>query len=94
MGPGVPGGITGGSCWGGEPNEPRNADREEDFAGLTAVLEALCPSISFLKYRKLEKDLVKIESTSNDYYGNYSNYSEKFLYLEDLYNFLVTEGLI
>lgn len=88
------GGASGGSCWGDEPS-PTNGEPEPEFEELDKVLEALAPNISFLKYRKLGRELFVLnEHTETEYYGNYYEYATKSVSLEKLYNFLLEENLI
>lgn len=83
------GGQTGGSCW-AETNEHYSlkAEPEPEFEELDKVLEALCPNISFLQYKNLNKIITISERNQNDYYGNYSSYAIKEIKLFNLYEFL------
>lgn len=62
---------------------------------LDDVLAGICPDIKFLQYKKLLKEAdAKTESTSeNEYYGNSSNYMQKYVVLGFLYDALVRMGL-
>ena len=89
------GGITGGSCWGGEPDTAVIGEPEPEFTELDELLEALCPSISFLQYKNLCSRLIKTSDyRSSDYYGNYTKYATKKIDLGELYNYLVEKELI
>lgn len=84
----VVGGATGGSCWGGTP-EPFTADTTEEerqFSELDTILEKYWPTITFLEYKKLYRDSVTTTNRySNDYYGNYTEYSVQRVNLWDLF---------
>ena len=90
------GGKSGGSCWGHEANWDVSSDREPDFVDLDTILENIALDISFLKYKNLTKKLIKIEDDiiENEYYGNYRVYSEKRVYLRELYDCLKEEKFI
>jgi len=49
----VTGGITGGSCWGGEADQPIESEKEPDFSELDLILEEFAPNITYLQYKKL-----------------------------------------
>jgi hypothetical protein len=88
------GGMEGGSCWGGESNRSVQSDPEPEFEELDEILAKVWPEINFLKYKKLVRDLVRNDSrTSNDYYGNYTTYASKTIYLFNLFKSLKEMGL-
>lgn len=91
------GGMTGGSCWdtGEEDNHrPIDPDPEPEFEDLNKVLEALCPNISFLQYKKLSNSLIKHDEYQDyEYYANYYNKSVKFVVLPELEQYLKDSGL-
>lgn len=63
--------ITGGrwgDCWGNEGNiEP---DESEDFYQLDNLLEVIAPNLTFLQYKKIEKECVELDEWHNfEYYG-------------------------
>lgn len=92
----ISGGVTGGSCWDdGETDnhtsresDPENEDVEKD---LERILEEVCPSLSFLQYKKLlrgsnDKGLIETDDRyENEYYGNSTSYRIKWLPLNKLY---------
>lgn len=94
------GGISGGSCWDtGEENKHRgytttHGDIEIDC--LEAVLADICPQITFLQYKRLAREMKAetLETSHNEYYGNSSNYQQKVVKMGDLYDALVTVGVI
>lgn len=99
--PWATGGVTGGSCWDAGTGETptvylsRKSEPEEDFTNLDKVLELICPNISFLTYKNICDRVVKRKDwTLNEYYGNHTNYAEKYVYLEDLYNELKSLNLL
>lgn len=89
------GGMTGGSCW-DDGNDvryyPVDASPEEDFYELDEILEKVCPNITYLQFRNLERLITQDSRTEDDYYGNYSVYAIKRLKVDDLWNFLVENG--
>jgi hypothetical protein len=91
------GGMTGGSCWNDgveDPHYPVEAEEEPEFEALDKVLEALCPQITFLQYKKLVKSVVSRDATSeNEYYGNYYDKMTKSVDLNVLKQYLKQNGL-
>lgn len=83
------GGIQGGSCWGGEPDEPVQADDEPEFSGLEEFFEDVFPSLTFLQYKILLKKAHSTEYRESCYYGNYEDCALKYITVEDLYDFFV-----
>lgn len=84
----VSGGRSGGSCWDeGEPNYyPVDTEKEEDLEALDIILREICPNLSFLDYKTIIP-LIEYDSfTQNEYYGNFTTYSYKYLNLKSLYN--------
>lgn len=92
------GGIGGGSCWdeGESRHYPIIGDPEPEFEDLDLLLEAICPDVSFLNYKKLMKEsLMETGSeTEYEYYGNSTTYSYKQIELKKLYDALVKVGII
>lgn len=91
------GGQGGGSCWddGDATHYAIDGDSEPEFDELDKVLTDVCPNITFLQYKKLCNEVVhNYEYTSNEYYGNYTNYSVKWIDVEELYNYLKKEGIV
>lgn len=82
------GGITGGSCWGGEANISIDADEEPEFEELFSILELVAPNLTFLHYRNLLKIVKQDDRTDREYYGNCSYYTIRRICLDDLYRFL------
>lgn len=91
------GGYKGGSCWGGKA-EPYTSDEKEPDFPIEDILEKVAPQITFLKYRTLSKeidnDIVTLEYTLDDYYGNSTDYKVKFILIDSLYNIFVDQGII
>lgn len=88
------GGMTGGSCWGGE-HRAVDPDMPEELVDLDKILALVCPNISFLQYKALCATLVKTESyTDSEYYGNYYNKIKKILFIDDLYSYLKTNKML
>lgn len=89
----VTGGVTGGSCWGGT-HSPRGADPEPEFIVLDDLLEKICPSITYLQYKKIVQLMEVSEDYESEYYGNSTCYTIKKLYLIDLIEKLDEMGLL
>lgn len=89
------GGMSGGDCWGGTPQYSVEADEECEFVELDSLLEEICPTITFLQYKKILSECVKTEeSRDNDYYGNYTNHKNFVCDTKKLYDFLSRRSLI
>jgi hypothetical protein len=71
-------------------------DPEPDFEDLDKILEKLCPNITQLQAKALEKDVVEQGEHDVDfeYYGNWSRYAFKKVDLKKLYEYLVEKKLI
>ncbi len=84
------GGSTGGDSPRFEPGDPPG-----DIDSLDAILEEICPDISFLRYKNLIKEVVVSETYSvNGYYGDSSEYIRKYCNLQTLYNALAERKLL
>lgn len=81
-------GAQGGSCWGDESRSYVNNEPRPEFKNLDKFLEQICPTISFLQYKRI-LSMVKTKIDShNEYYGNYTNYEIKQLSIIELYEYL------
>jgi hypothetical protein len=81
------GGTSGGSCWGDSAEHFTSDDPEAELELLDALLEAVCPTISVMKYKKLLKAVVERDSDSEgEYYGNYTDYGIKRVNFRKLYD--------
>ena len=90
----VTGGTTGGSCWGGELYN-RSSEPAQDLTSLDTILEYANPTITFLQYKKLIREIVQTrQETDWEYYGNNSEYTYLICKVEDLYNYLKSEKWI
>ncbi len=88
----VTGGRGGGSCYGGE-HYSLDSEPEPEFEDLDIPLEVFNPTITYLQYKKLTRDVLGIgERRNNDYYGNYTVYGVKKIYLDKLYSYLDSTG--
>lgn len=93
----ISGGISGGSCWDeGEPNyHSVAAEPEPGFTILDEVLTKICPQMSFIQYNKFISEIVQVGNyTVDEYYGNCSHYSYKFIKLQDIYEKLKEMKLV
>lgn len=88
----ITGGQTGGNCWGDDANCAVNAERESELIELEKILKKFVPNISHSGYKTLSNKLINTRSfIVNEYYGNYYEYAAKFVYLDELYEYLKTE---
>ncbi len=91
----VTGGLTGGSCYGDSADQPVDPEEEPEFEELDKVLEAICPNITFLQYKKLVASVVSRDREDRDYcyYGNYYDKTTKSVDLNTLEQYLKEKGL-
>lgn len=84
------GGVRGGSCWDNSDPKPYSTTDEtpKSFEDLDKILEAVYPSISFLKYKKIENLIRTGEATDYQYYGNRDDYQYRYIDLKGLFWFL------
>jgi hypothetical protein len=91
----VTGGVTGGGYWDGASTESRSAEPEPDFQGLDKLLEVFAPTITFLQYKALLREVaVYSDRIDRDYYGNHTNYACRKVLLSRLYEWLVERGFV
>ena len=90
----VTGGLTGGNCWGDEADTSLTADPEPELRGLDEVLAEVCPSITFIQYKLLMKEMEYDEYEQGEYYGNYVIYGTKKLSVDTVYDKLVEWGYL
>lgn len=89
------GGLGGGNCWGDGADYPIEAEEEREFTSLDKTLALIWPNISYLEYKNLAKELIEVKDTSSyEYYGNYTTHSEKIVDLEQLLNYLKEKNVI
>lgn len=86
----VTGGMSGGDCWGASPSYSVTAESEPQDTALDAILEEVCPTLTFLQWRRLMRESVYEYGTSEsyEYYGNYTIYATRKLDLPTLYRAL------
>jgi hypothetical protein len=91
----VIGGMQGGNCWGGEANQSVSAEPEPEFEEFDKILEKVCPSISFIQYKRLVQECVVVGEGSGygEYYGNYTDYGKKSCKIRTLAEALKKRGL-
>lgn len=83
------GGNSGGSCWGGEASYEPESDVNLENEYLDKVLEVIAPDVTYLTYRKIEKNLIqKTEYVKREYYGNDDRYYVELIVVKDLINML------
>ena len=90
------GGQTGGSCW----NDCQSytsiyGDPEPEFEEFDKVLKAVVPTITFIQYKFLYKEVV-VSGTDqdSDYYGNHTEYATKTVHIRKLYQTLKNMELL
>lgn len=78
-------GSSGGSCWGGvsESFSTGNSASKE-IPELVEFLTAHIPDMPFLTYHKILDKISTIESSNNEYYGNYTVSQTAYLTHDDL----------
>lgn len=90
----VIGGEHGGSCWGREPR-PVTAEPEPEFEQLDAILEGICPHISFLQYKRICTECIETDTDSEtEYYGNWTEYAIKKVKLSKLFDVLKEKNIL
>lgn len=88
------GGMSGGNCWGGEPNWPLDSDPEPGFNELDEILMKICPDIGLLQYRKIEQLIQRTSRHEPDYYGNFTTFGVKSIEIDALWECLIELGLV
>ncbi len=81
-------GASGGSCWGGEAS--RYIVEAPEIPGdetLVQILELMFPTLTFLEYARLVRSplYIKTNPSFSEYYGNYVEYEQHELDLNELY---------
>jgi predicted kinase len=83
-----------GSCWHNGLTQI-SPDKPLPFTELDELLEKVCPSITFLHYKKVLDKCVSTEEThENDYYGGGTNYMNWVCDLPQLYTLLHDLGYV
>lgn len=92
----VSGGTSGGSCWdsGESHHYATGGEPEPEFKDLDTLLTCICPNITYLQYKSLAAIINFDSYDQNEYYGNSTIYSYKYVLLKDLYEKLVEMGII
>jgi adenylate kinase family enzyme len=77
-----------GSCW-GDRLTPVTPDDQPEFDVLDELLCDICPTITFLQYKKIMKSCVEFEeSYESDYYGGGCSYKNYVCDMKKLYEML------
>lgn len=83
-----------GSCW-HDKLSPVTPDPQPEFEELDDLLADLCPNVTFLQYKKIMRECVTIEESSeSDYYGGGCTYSRYVCDMKTLYQTLENLHLI
>lgn len=92
------GGVSGGSCWdegNRDPHYPTSGEPQPNFNSLDLILEVVCPKITYLEHKKLLRNVMITKNyCDNDYYGNYTNYSQIYVEVDNLHKYLVENDLL
>ena len=81
-------GGTCGSCW-GDRVSPVTPDKQPDFEELDELLMNVCPSITFLQYKKIMRSCVDFEENyESEYYGGGCTYKRYVCDMKKLYSTL------
>ena len=87
------GGMSGGNCWDdSNPQSYTASEVEPEFVVLDVILEKVCPAMTYLQYKALEREIDTDSYTEHEYYGNNTNYGRRRLSVNDLWKFLVARG--
>lgn len=89
------GGASGGNCY-GDDARTYVVSTVPNFDELDEALLKVCPNASFLQVKRLYATVIEDGTswTSNDYYGNYTDYSTKIVEVRKLYDALVEMQLL
>jgi hypothetical protein len=82
----VKSGYAGGSCY--DTNAEYFERNKPEFTVLDLVLKKVCPNISYLQYREVERLIHTNEETEYEYYGNSDDIEVNYIILSDLYKLL------
>lgn len=81
-------GGTSGSCW-DDTIITVSGDTEPNFIEIDLILDYYCPDISYVKYKIMHNKLINNDQgREGDYYGGCITYGYKYIYLEELFNWL------
>lgn len=81
------------NCWGDGGGV--NSETPANFTNLDNLLNAMCPNLSFLQYKKIWNQCVEIqEDSESGYYGSYEDYNQYKCNLNELYNIMCEMNLI
>lgn len=81
-----------GSCW-HDGLSPVSADEPRNFDELDELLQEICPNITFLHYKKLQKECVSMDTYhEHDYYGGGITYNFWVCDLKKMYSLLNEMG--
>jgi hypothetical protein len=83
------GGVSGGSCWDSSNPQSYTKDEIPDFIALDKVLEVLCPNVTYLKYKQIEKFIHDTSEVEREYYGNRTEFTIKYIKLSDIIKILL-----
>lgn len=84
------GGITGGSCYPDDSGcmSPIESEPEPELDSMTGFLLFLNPTLTLVDYQQICLKIIYDSYSVNEYYGNSTVYSVKYMPLTDLYDAL------
>lgn len=88
----VVGGTGGGNCWEDGGHYSISSEPEPELEEMDMIIERVCPDITFLRYKKVLRGVKIREESFHEYYGNHTEYREKFISVDDLWTLLDLEN--
>ncbi len=85
------GGASGGNCW-GDDAEYFEGDEKPDFVVLEKALMKIVPTLSFLHFKEIERNITSSSKSDYEYYGNYQDWEINFIPLSTIYKVLEKLG--
>lgn len=88
------GGRRGGDCWGNDYGS-FDPEPEPEFHELDIALETICPQLTYLQAKAIDRELVKHGNrTRDDYYGCHEEKEYREISLIELHAWLSEKGLL
>lgn len=85
-------GAQGGNCWGGEPERIEPEEEPDDLLGLLRFLEDM--DVTIQHGVEILSDAERGEKMESGYYGNWTDWSFKYLTIDALHEKLVALGYV
>lgn len=77
------GGVSGGSCWGGENYRYYEDAPNDRMRVLDIILKKIFPNITFLQFREIEKLIHADDNFEDEYYGNSTDYKVEYILVSE-----------